>query len=207
MITLSISGRISKLDVGSQEKRWKFKFELLSLSWTFYFRDICNVCKDDHFWIQNTANTSDTCILNKLISEKWYLAWLMHTKIIVHYMFVLFVLWHDCSVYWCMLAVVYLIKNWIEVNNYTLFQLQTGNMVWYTLSVFYIPWAEGEYSYYLSGAERIFAHGPVPFGTCICSTCWDQRHLISIRHYTSLWHYTWTWHYYWIWHLTKYWFP
>ena len=31
--------------------------------------------------------------------------------------------------------------------------------------------------------------GPVPFGTCICSTCWDQRHPLPIRHYTSLWHY------------------
>ena len=31
--------------------------------------------------------------------------------------------------------------------------------------------------------------GPVPFGTCIFSTCWDQRYPISIRHYTSLWHY------------------
>ena len=31
--------------------------------------------------------------------------------------------------------------------------------------------------------------GPVPFGTCICSTCWDQRQPIPIRHYTSLWHY------------------
>ena len=29
--------------------------------------------------------------------------------------------------------------------------------------------------------------GPVPFGTCICSTCWDQRHPISIRHYTVFW--------------------
>ena len=49
--------------------------------------------------------------------------------------------------------------------------------------------------------------GPVPFWTCICSSCWDQRHPIPIRHYTSLWH-TWTWHYYWIWHFnTKYWFP
>ena len=37
--------------------------------------------------------------------------------------------------------------------------------------------------------------GPVPFGTCICSTCWDQRHPISIRHYTSLWHYYRTWHF------------
>ena len=23
--------------------------------------------------------------------------------------------------------------------------------------------------------------GPVPFGTCICSTCWDQRHSLPIR--------------------------
>ena len=28
--------------------------------------------------------------------------------------------------------------------------------------------------------------GPVPFWTCICSICWDQRHSIPIRHYTSL---------------------
>ena len=31
--------------------------------------------------------------------------------------------------------------------------------------------------------------GPVPFGTCICSTCWDQQHTKSIRHYISVWHY------------------
>ena len=29
--------------------------------------------------------------------------------------------------------------------------------------------------------------GPALFGTCICSTCWDQRHQIPIRPYTSLW--------------------
>ena len=27
--------------------------------------------------------------------------------------------------------------------------------------------------------------GPVPFGTCICSSFWDQRHPVSTRHYTS----------------------
>ena len=31
--------------------------------------------------------------------------------------------------------------------------------------------------------------GPVLFGTCICSTCWDQRRTISMRHYTSMWQY------------------
>ena len=49
--------------------------------------------------------------------------------------------------------------------------------------------------------------GPVPLRTCICSTCWDQRHTVSIRHYTSLWHYYRTWHFYWIWHFTRYVFP
>ena len=44
------------------------------------------------------------------------------------------------------------------------------------------------------------------FGTSICSTCWDQRHPVSITHYTNLWHYTGL-YYYWICHLTKYWFP
>ena len=48
---------------------------------------------------------------------------------------------------------------------------------------------------------------PVLFRTCICSTCWDQRHPVSIRHYTSLCHYYRTWHFYWFWHFTRYWFP
>ena len=39
-----------------------------------------------------------------------------------------------------------------------------------------------------------------------CSTCWDQRHPISVRHSTSLWHYYRTLHY-WTWRFTKYWFP
>ena len=39
------------------------------------------------------------------------------------------------------------------------------------------------------GRLLIRTPGPVPFGTCICSTCWDQRLPISIRHYTSFWHY------------------
>ena len=30
--------------------------------------------------------------------------------------------------------------------------------------------------------------GPVPFGICICSSCWDQLPK-SIRHCTSLWHF------------------
>ena len=38
------------------------------------------------------------------------------------------------------------------------------------------------------GRFLLRTHGPVPYGICICSTCWDQRHPISIRH-TSLWHY------------------
>ena len=37
--------------------------------------------------------------------------------------------------------------------------------------------------------------GPVLFGTCICSTCWDQRRTISMRHYTSLWQYYRTCHF------------
>ena len=37
--------------------------------------------------------------------------------------------------------------------------------------------------------------GPVLFGTCICSTCWNQRRTISMRHYTSLWQYYRTWHF------------
>ena len=46
--------------------------------------------------------------------------------------------------------------------------------------------------------------GPVPFRNCICSACWDQWHLVSIRHYTSLWHYYRSWQFYWIWHFTRY---
>ena len=37
--------------------------------------------------------------------------------------------------------------------------------------------------------------GPVLFGTCMCSTCWDQRRTISMRHYTSLWQYYRTFHF------------
>ena len=37
--------------------------------------------------------------------------------------------------------------------------------------------------------------GPVLFGICICSTCWDQRRTISMRHYTSLWQYYRTCHF------------
>ena len=48
--------------------------------------------------------------------------------------------------------------------------------------------------------------GPVSFGTCICSTCWEQRHPISVRHYTSLWHYYRIWHFYLIWIFTRYWY-
>ena len=49
--------------------------------------------------------------------------------------------------------------------------------------------------------------GPVPIWTCICSSCWGQRHPILTRHYTSLWHSYRTWQFYLIWQFTKYWFP
>ena len=39
------------------------------------------------------------------------------------------------------------------------------------------------------GRPLLWTTGPVHFWTCICSTCWDQRHSISIRYYSSLWHY------------------
>ena len=56
------------------------------------------------------------------------------------------------------------------------------------------------------GALLLRIPGPVPLGTCICSTCWDQRYPISIRHSTRLWHYYRAYHY-WTWHFKKYWFP